>query len=373
MLDVAIIGGGLAGLSLARHLNTLGIDFCVFEARPRFGGRILSQSINDESSEFRIDLGPSWIWPDDQPLMAEFIQQNKLECYQQWNHGQSLFQPEAEQTPQRFNDPATYADARRLKGGSQVLIDNLLQALPDAQLLLNHSLQQLCDQGDHIELQFKQTDAYTHQLKARRVALMLPPRLLAQNVVFQPQLNPRLVKLMNETPTWMASHAKAVLLYNEPFWRQQGLSGSAYANYPSAMLAEVFDISSHDGKYAGLSGFFALPAPLRQKYRNDLPTLLLAQMIQLFGPQAAAPVDIQIQDWCSEDYTATRQDQQPPDNHPSYGHQFFQLDHWNDKLFFGGTETASAFGGYLEGALQSASYIAQQLSISAGVKPCQIA
>jgi len=40
MLETAIIGGGLCGLSLTKNLHRRGRDFALFEARDRLGGRI---------------------------------------------------------------------------------------------------------------------------------------------------------------------------------------------------------------------------------------------------------------------------------------------------------------------------------------------
>ena len=40
--EVAILGGGLAGLNAARLLHRAGIDFQLLEARDRLGGRILT-------------------------------------------------------------------------------------------------------------------------------------------------------------------------------------------------------------------------------------------------------------------------------------------------------------------------------------------
>ena len=372
MLDVAIIGGGLSGLSLASQLNIDKIEFCLFEARERFGGRILSQPLANDSL-LHADLGPGWIWPDDQPLIADFVQRFGIKAYAQWTQGLSLFQTDREQTPQRFNDPASYADARRLEGGSQILVDSLLAELPSSHLHSGHILTHIEDAGEHVKLVFTQADGATRSLTARRVAMMFPPRLMAQHINFAPTLNPRLRQLMQDTPTWMASHAKAVLQYETPFWRQQGLSGSAFASYPGAMLGEIFDSSSADGSTAALAGFFALPAELREKYRSDLEALIIEQMVRLFGAAAARPLQIHIHDWYSEAFTATELDKTPPDGHPSYGHRFFQLDHWGDKLYLGGTETSPLYGGYLEGALQSAQHIAQQLSSTKGARSCQTA
>jgi monoamine oxidase len=369
MLDVAIFGGGLSGLALAHTLYKNGFDFRLYEARERFGGRILS--CPDNNNAHRFDLGPSWVWPEDQPLIANFIQQYGLNTFEQWNRGLSLFHSEREHSPQSFQDPSIYAGARRLEGGSQVLIECLVNLLPQAALKAHQRLNHLEDSGDHIKYQITDSQGIKHEHSAQHVAIMIPPRLVAQHLTFEPPLDPHLLQIMQGTPTWMASHAKAVLHYSDPFWRQQGLSGSAFANYAGCILGEIFDSSSADGSTAALAGFFALPATTRQAYRDDLETLITEQMVRLFGAAATRPLHIYIHDWCTEVDTATHWDIQPPVGHPSYGHRVFQLDHWNDKLFFGGSETATQFGGYLEGALQSAHHISQQLLSNKGAETCQ--
>jgi monoamine oxidase len=52
----------------------------------------------------------------------------------------------------------------------------------------------------------------------------------------------------------------------------------------------------------------------------------------------------------------------PPD-HPRYGHPWLQLDQWQDKLYFCGTETAGAEGGYLEGALEASDRVFTALTL----------
>lgn len=65
MIDtqVAILGAGLAGLNAARLLHRAGVDFMLFEARDRPGGRILTADESSEPAQDGFDLGPSWFWP----------------------------------------------------------------------------------------------------------------------------------------------------------------------------------------------------------------------------------------------------------------------------------------------------------------------
>jgi monoamine oxidase len=354
MLDLAIIGGGLAGLSLAQRLTEGDRRIAVFEARDRCGGRIDSPAV---AQDFHCDLGPSWIWPDFQPRITAFLERYQLDVYPQWTRGHSLYQSERTSPAQVYLDEHTYAPARRIQGGTYRLIEVLVQALPSSLLKLNHRLREVIDRRDHVELRFDYQST-SLSVEAKQVVITIPPRLLVSSVAFQPVLDVPLRELMHTTPTWMAGHAKAVVRYHHPFWREAGLSGSALARYPGAALAEIFDASSNDGTHALLSGFFALPAVLRRQYRDDLEALLLEQLVRLFGKEAAQPQSILIRDWCDEPFTAASEDEQPPAGHPQYGHVWLQRGHWNDKLYFSGTETATEFGGYLEGALEATERVA---------------
>jgi monoamine oxidase len=361
MLDIAIIGGGLSGLSLAQILMTQNRSFAVFESRDRFGGRILSQSATDgDETGFRVDLGPSWIWPDFQPRIADFVQQNDIEVFSQWTEGKALYQTEREAPPQAYVDHETYGPARRVSGGSYRLVETLLQQLPVESLHLSHHLLEVINHDDYVELRFS-VDSSNLSILARKVVMTIPPRLLVNSISFTPALDERLVDLMNNTATWMAGHAKAVIRYERAFWREADFSGNALAAYQGAALAEIFDACSADGEQAALSGFFALPVLLREKYRSDLDALILDQLVRLFGKDAAQPDEIIILDWFDERFTATQGDEIPPMGHPQYGHTWLQLDRWNEKLYFSGTETAAQFGGYLEGALESSERVARCL------------
>jgi monoamine oxidase len=55
--DVAIVGGGAAGIAAARRLREAGLDVLILEARSRLGGRAWSA----EAAGFAIDLGCGWL------------------------------------------------------------------------------------------------------------------------------------------------------------------------------------------------------------------------------------------------------------------------------------------------------------------------
>ncbi|MGH6663771.1 MAG: FAD-dependent oxidoreductase, partial [Pseudolabrys sp.] len=60
--EVAIIGGGAAGVAAGRRLRKAGIDCLMIEARPRLGGR--AWTIPDASG-FALDVGCGWLHSGD--------------------------------------------------------------------------------------------------------------------------------------------------------------------------------------------------------------------------------------------------------------------------------------------------------------------
>jgi oxygen-dependent protoporphyrinogen oxidase len=56
-VDVAIVGGGIAGLSAAHALGTLGVPHVLLEASPRLGGVIRTE----RSEGFVLEAGPDAI------------------------------------------------------------------------------------------------------------------------------------------------------------------------------------------------------------------------------------------------------------------------------------------------------------------------
>ena len=57
-VDVAIVGGGAAGIAAARRLREAGIDALILEARPRIGGRAWTVQ---EAGGYALDMGCGWL------------------------------------------------------------------------------------------------------------------------------------------------------------------------------------------------------------------------------------------------------------------------------------------------------------------------
>ena len=90
----------------------------------------------------------------------------------------------------------------------------------------------------------------------------------------------------------------------------------------------------------------------RELGEEEILKLVIDQLVRLFGPSAKNVNAIFYKDWSDESETAVAEDLEPLRDFPSYG-QPPGAGIWEKKIIFAGTEVNSAFGGHLEGALQS--------------------
>lgn len=353
-LDVAIIGAGLCGLRLATLLQPSGARIGVFEARARSGGRVLTVA------DGAIDLGPTWFWPRNQPRMTQLVAELGLPGVLQHDDGRALYHDRADQPPRTVAAADLHGGAQRIDGGMARLAAALAERLPTGTVRLQHRLRALARRDDHVELAIE-CEAETVAVRARQVVLALPPRLVDETLRFTPALPAPLCAAMRETPTWMASAAKAAMQYPAAFWRAAGHSGNAFIRHPQAVLCEIFDVCGPDGGPAALAGFFDLDPAQRRLLAPHLPRLLRGQFAQLFGPAAAAGTLHQY-DWAEDPLTCAALDRDEPVTvHPLYGDARLTAPQWDGRLLLGGSETAARSGGYLEGALEAAARLAGQI------------
>jgi monoamine oxidase len=360
MLDVAIVGGGLCGLALAHAVNEQTSRYALFEARGRLGGRILSVSTGDDGP--RLDLGPTWFWPQSNPLLVRLIEELGLDSFEQHDRGTVLSLEDPEKSPVTAQIDGVHGGARRVEGGMAGLTDALAARLPRDRLNVNHALAAVLDRGGYVELQFRFGDEMI-VVMARCVVLAIPPRIIAEQVHFEPRLNEEARAALAAAPTWMASQAKAVISYEQAAWRAAGQSGNAFVRHEQAAFREIFDACDVTGAAAALGGFVALPPQLRRDFRVGLPMLMSNQMTQVFGTELRERAQT-FQDWADEPYTCSSRDWNDfntNEAHASYDFPALRRETWDGRLLFGSSETASRCGGYLEGALEAARRIEQVL------------
>jgi monoamine oxidase len=356
---VVIVGGGLAGLTAARLLHRAGIGFQLLEARSRFGGRILSVDGSGEPSADGFDLGASWFWPGMQPAMAALVEELELPFFPQHSDGDVLFQQASREAPQHYRGMQQEPQSMRLAGGTGAVICALASGLPSTSMRLGTRVMRVALNGEEVDVSFAETSGPERRVLADHVIFALPPRLLEATVSFSPALDSATARRWRETPTWMAPHAKVLALYDRPFWRDAGLSGTAQSM--AGPLVEIHDATTASGR-AALFGFVGVPAEQRIAAGQDaIIAASVHQLAWLFGLDAANPVATLFKDWATDPLTATTGDQiagghPQPDPRPWIGGD------WQKHISLAGSETSSSEPGYLAGAVEAAGRAVNELA-----------
>ncbi len=354
---VVVVGAGLSGLYACFLLQQAGQRVLLLEARERVGGRVLSRGL--PGAAHRIDLGPSWFWPGMNPRMEALVSELGLSHFTQFSEGATVVETSNGQVRQHHSSWEPSPPSQRIVGGTQALIE-ALQARLDERVHLQtgtHVLSiQLRPHG--VELELQDGSSRRAQLAAH-VIVTVPPRLMAQDMALTPAWPEPLMNAMRQTPTWMAGQAKFVAMYPKAFWRAAGLSGAAMSQ--RGPMVEIHDASDARGEAAALFGFVGASPEYRAGVgREELQRQSLAQFTRLFGAQAASPLWSEVQDWAQEPLTATRADLRPLTHHPTYQSAAVP-DPWADRVWLAGTERSPHYGGYLEGALDTAMRVVNDL------------
>jgi monoamine oxidase len=284
-VDVLVVGAGIGGLAAARQLTGQGLSVAILEARDRIGGRLLSDS------EYGLDLGATWYWPNESRI-SKLVSDLGLETFQQYTSGDAVYETVRGVERTQGNPIDVYSS--RFTHGAQFLAQALADELPAGVIRFDEPVTSVRASSDNIE-------AHTQNgvFSAQHIVLAVPPALAVSSIRFNPTLSEKLYGVAKITPVWMGAITKVVAVYSEPFWREDGLAGSAIS-YVGPMR-EVHDMSGPEGEPAALFGF----APTMT---ISQPTVsgeeVLRQLISLFGDKAGHPEKLLIHDWRYERFTS---------------------------------------------------------------------
>ncbi|MFN2502648.1 MAG: flavin monoamine oxidase family protein [Acidimicrobiales bacterium] len=343
-MDVLVVGAGLSGLTAASALSAGGLAVQVVEARNRVGGR-LHTVISDDAC---FDLGATWHW-EDQPRVRALAAELGLTAFPQYQEGRTLHEDADGNPPEPVEVAPPPAAFLRFVGGTQALSERLAERLSPGQISLATTVTAVTDEGSHLAVDVENEDGASSRLESPWVVMTLPPRLALESVSFAPEIPGEFLEVIEATPTWMGEAIKCVAVYDTPFWRTAGCSGSAFSD--RGPLYEVHDASTHDAAVAALWGLVVPHSDFWAMDVDERAPLVLDQLARLFGPEAGDPAQYMERDWAADPYTS--EDGHSHSEPVPYGHPLFGQTHLGGRLVWAGTETAEEGGGHMEGAVRA--------------------
>jgi monoamine oxidase len=441
-LDVAVVGGGLSGLSAARRIAAAQRSVVVLEARDRVGGKMRT----DVVAGHHADMGAHWIGPT-QDRVAALASELGVRTQPQHLDGRAVLVARGRRRTFKGSVPPLSPPALAELGIAQLRLDRLRKRVPledpwslaattdwdrqtaasfgrrylhtaGARMFFNLATelifgaepeelsllyflfylqsgggltsltefeggaqqdhfvggsQQLCEKlserlGDAVRLQTvvaaveQEGDAVVLRAeagsvhRARQAIVALSPVLVSRWQWARP-LPAERDQLAQRMP--MGAYMKVVVAYERAWWRETGLSGIAYGD--SGPLQMVVDAGSTDAP-GGLLACFITGRAVERYGRLELGARQAAvreALTGMFGPAAADWTAYTECDWTTETYSRGGPvGVMGPEAMGRYGHLLRRPE---GRVHWAGTDTATVWNGYMDGAIQAGERAADEV------------
>jgi monoamine oxidase len=152
---------------------------------------------------------------------------------------------------------------------------------------------------------------------------------------------------------------KVDAVYDKAFWRDKGLTGQAVSERGPCKV--TFDVSPPDGRPGIMMGFVGGHEARiwADRPERELRQAALRNFADMFGDEALSPRDVVIFSWSTEEWSrGCPVALLPPGALLDFGpalRQRFGRVHW------AGTETATYWNGYMDGAVRSGERAAKEV------------
>ena len=182
----------------------------------------------------------------------------------------------------------------RVVGGSQVIPLRLAERLGD-RVVLDAPVRTLRWAEGGVEL-----ETGTVAVSARATIVAVPPNV-AGLIRFEPSL-PAWRMRLHQAMT-QGDVIKVLAVYDEPFWRAEGLAGEGFAPYQ--LVREVYDNTPPAGSPGVLCTFLAgeKAQAVERLDPDERRRLVLEGLARFFGPRALSATEVIERDWSQEEWT----------------------------------------------------------------------
>ena len=234
------------------------------------------------------------------------------------------------------------AQQHRIVGGSQLIAVRMAGRLGD-RVVLDAPVRRIVADGESVAVIGDDVE-----VRAAHVIVAIPPTL-AGRIDYDPPLPGWRDQFTQRMP--QGSVVKCMAVYDEPFWRRDGLSGQVTST--DGPVKVVFDNTPSSGGAGVLLGFLEgeQARTLSRATDDERRAAVLACFARFFGPRAGRPVEYVDRSWAEERYSrGCYAGYLPPGVMTSLG---FALRRPCGRIHWAGTETAETWCGYIDGAITS--------------------
>jgi monoamine oxidase len=242
------------------------------------------------------------------------------------------------------------AQQDRVVGGMQAIADQIAARLGDA-VRFGEPVREIRHDHARVEVIADRTT-----VRAGRAIVAIPPTL-SGHIRYEPKLPADRALLLQRLPA--GSILKIALVYDEPFWRADGLSGQSLAT--DTLLPVTIDACAATTPPGILNTFasgdhgraFARLAPAERR------RLVVDEMTKRFGAKAAQLRDYVEQDWAEEEWTrGCFMAHYGPGVLTRLGHLLREP---VGRVHWAGTETSPVMNGFIDGAVRSGERAAEEV------------
>jgi monoamine oxidase len=255
-------------------------------------------------------------------------------------------------TFERLIDTRGGAQARRFVEGSQMISIRLAKHIGHQHFVMASPVRRIEQHRSGVTVT---SDKAT--VRAKYVVVAIPPTL-AGRIDYYPLLPSQRDAVMQRTP--QGALIKVEAFFERPWWRDNGLTGAAVSTVGPAKT--TFDVSPHDGKIGGLLGFVGGDEARRYSGRpKALTHAVLRNFATYFnkGKRIPRPAHVVVKDWTMEEWTrGCPVAIMGPGVLSEYGPHIAKP---VGRIHWAGTETATFWHGYMDGAVRSGLRAAKEI------------
>lgn len=252
------------------------------------------------------------------------------------------------------------AQQDRLERGVQPLAESYAELLKQrgVEIQLNNPVHRIEQQADKVKV-----TSGAAEWECASLVCAAPPAL-ASEIGFDPPLPHEKQSLLHNLQPGCA--IKCFAVYEKPFWREQGWSGSAVSDRPPVHVC--FDVTPPGETRGILMGFIEGREGVYYSERSseERKTEFLRALESWFGAQAANPIAYYDHSWRQDEWArGCYAGVAAPGHWTSVGHAIREP---NGRIFWAGTETSTRWNGYFEGAVRAGKRAAAEVTESLTVR-----